>query len=112
VTAQQQLDPALEEAARVNGARSWRITTRITLPLLAPAVLSGATIIMYHTTRELAASLLLYAPGNQVMSVQIWDLYSNGNYVELFAFGLLNIALVLVLVGLANLAIGRKGWKR
>jgi ABC-type sugar transport system permease subunit len=35
----QQIDPALDEAARMDGAGSWRRFTAITLPLLRPALL-------------------------------------------------------------------------
>ena len=36
------LDPALEEAASASGANWWRTFVRISLPLLGPAILSGA----------------------------------------------------------------------
>ena len=34
----QQIDPTLYEAARIDGARSWQIFRRITLPLLGPTI--------------------------------------------------------------------------
>jgi len=39
LAALQGIDPALNEAARVDGARAWHIFRRITLPLLRPAIL-------------------------------------------------------------------------
>jgi iron(III) transport system permease protein len=103
-----QFDPVLEEAGRMSGASRARVSMRIVTPILAPAVLSGATVILYHSMRELSASLLLFTPGNQVMSVQIWGLYDQGNFVEVMALGLLNIALVLVVVGIANRIAGSR----
>jgi len=38
------MDPSLEEAARVGGLNGLRTTLRITLPLVAPAILSGAVL--------------------------------------------------------------------
>ena len=38
------MDPSLEEAARIGGLNSWRTAARITLPLIAPAILSGAVL--------------------------------------------------------------------
>lgn len=38
------MDPSLEEAARVGGLGGTRTTLRITLPLIAPAILSGAVL--------------------------------------------------------------------
>jgi len=108
--AMSQLDRSLDEAARVFGAGSLRTMMRITAPLLIPAALSGFTVILYHAVRELAASLLLYTPGNEVMSVQIWSMYIEGNYVGMFAFGAINIVIVLVLVGVANRVLKR--WRK
>ena len=97
-----QIDIALEDAARVNGA-SWLTTIRrIVAPLLGPALLSGAIIVLYHAVRELAASLLLYSAGSQVMSVAIWSMFGEGRFVQLFALAMINIAVVLLLVIAAN----------
>ena len=57
-----QFDPVLEEAGRMSGASRARVSMRIVTPILAPAVLSGATVILYHSMRELSASLLLFTP--------------------------------------------------
>ncbi len=38
------MDPSLEEAARVDGLNGVRTAARITLPLIAPAILSGAVL--------------------------------------------------------------------
>ncbi|MCU1418075.1 MAG: binding-protein-dependent transport system inner rane component [Schumannella sp.] len=109
-SAMTQLDRSLDEAAHVFGANAWRSMRYIVVPLLVPAALSAFTVILYHAVRELSASLLLYTPGNEVMSVQIWSMYIQGNYVGMFALGFLNIVLVLVLVAVANRVVKR--WRR
>ena len=38
------VDPGLEEAAQVSGLSRWRTALQITVPLLSPAILSGAVI--------------------------------------------------------------------
>jgi iron(III) transport system permease protein len=38
------VDPSLEEAAQVSGLSRWRTALQITVPLLSPAILSGAVI--------------------------------------------------------------------
>lgn len=43
------MDPSLEEAAQVSGLSRYRTATRITLPLVAPAILSGATLAFVIT---------------------------------------------------------------
>jgi len=40
-----QMDPALEDAARVHGAGFWTTLRHITLPLLHPALISGALVV-------------------------------------------------------------------
>jgi iron(III) transport system permease protein len=102
VSAFRQFDGSLEDAARVFGASRLVATRRILLPLLAPALLSGAVIVMYHAVRELSASILLYSSGTEVMSVTIYGLYVQGTYTELCALALVNVAVVLVLVAVAN----------
>ena len=59
--------------------------------------------------RELSSSILLYGPGSEVVSVMIWELWQNGQYVELSALGVMLIVLLLGLVMLAQLAGKRLG---
>ena len=97
-----QLDTSLEDAGRVLGASWLRTLRRIVVPLLRPGLISGATIILYHSIRELSASILLISPGNEVMAVAIWDLFGEGQFVELFALSILNVAMVFFIVAVAN----------
>lgn len=97
-----QIDQAMEEAGRLFGASWIRIITRIIVPIIVPGLLSGATIIIYHSFRELTGSLMLYSPGGEVMATAIWGLFIEGRFVELFALAMLNIIIVLSLVALAN----------
>jgi len=38
------MDPSLEEAGQVSGLNRWRVAMRITLPVVTPAILSGAVL--------------------------------------------------------------------
>lgn len=98
-----QLDPVLEEAARMGGASGWRIARKIVVPLLIPAALAGATIVLYNTMQEISASLILYSPDSTVMTVAIWELYRNGIYPQLFAMAIIYVLLILALVFAANM---------
>ncbi len=62
---------------------------------------------MIVSIRELSSSILLYSPGNEVISIMIWELWQNGQYVELSALGVMLILLLFVLVMAAQL-IGRR----
>jgi len=57
---------------------------------------------MIVSIRELSTSILLYSPGTQVMSIVIWELWENGQYVELSALGVLFIITLFVLVLVAQ----------
>jgi iron(III) transport system permease protein len=101
-TSMLQIHRELEESAAMSGA-SW-VTTfrRIILPLLKPGLLAGWIYVMIVSIRELSTSILLYSPDTQVVSVVIWELWENGQYVELSALGVLFIITLFVLVLVAN----------
>jgi len=106
-TSMLQIHKELEESAAMSGA-SW-VTTfrRIILPLLKPGLVAGWIYIMIVSIRELSSSILLYSPGTEVISIIIWELWENGQYVELSALGVLFILMLFVLVMIAQ-AVGRK----
>jgi iron(III) transport system permease protein len=57
---------------------------------------------MIVSIRELSSSILLYSPGNEVLSILIWELWENGQYVELSALGVMFIIALFVLVMIAQ----------
>jgi iron(III) transport system permease protein len=106
-TSMLQIHKELEESAAMSGA-SWATTFwRIVLPLLKPGMLAGWIYIMIVSIRELSSSILLYSPGTEVVSIVIWELWENGQYVELSALGVMFIMLLFVLVMISQ-AIGKK----
>jgi iron(III) transport system permease protein len=106
-TSMLQIHRELEESAAMSGA-SWGTTfRRIILPLLKPGLLAGWIYVMIVSIRELSTSILLYSPDTQVVSVVIWELWENGQYVELSALGVLFIITLFVLVLVARW-LGRK----
>ncbi len=106
-TSMLQIHKELEESAAMSGA-SWGTTfRRIILPLLKPGLVAGWIYIMIVSIRELSSSILLYSPGTEVVSIIIWELWENGQYVELSALGVLFILALLVLVSFAQY-VGKK----
>ncbi|MDO8437848.1 MAG: iron ABC transporter permease [Nitrosomonadaceae bacterium] len=101
-TSMLQIHKELEESAAMSGA-SWGTTfRRIVLPLLKPGLVAGWIYIMIVSIRELSSSILLYSPGTEVISIIIWELWENGQYVELSALGVLFILFLFVLVMIAQ----------
>ncbi len=101
-TSMLQIHKELEESAAMSGA-SWGTTfRRIVLPLLKPGLVAGWIYVMIVSIRELSSSILLYSPGTEVVSIVIWELWENGQYVELSALGVLLILALFVLVMIAQ----------
>ena len=73
--------------------------------------MAGWIYIMIVSIRELSSSILLYSPGTEVVSIVIWELWENGQYVELSALGVLFILALFVLVMVAQLVGKRFGLK-
>jgi iron(III) transport system permease protein len=93
----------LEESAAMSGA-SWSMSfRRIVLPLLKPGLVAGFIYVTVVSIRELSSSILLYSPGTEVVSIMIWELWQNGQYVELSALGVMLILVLFCLVMLAQL---------
>jgi iron(III) transport system permease protein len=106
-TSMLQIHKELEESAAMSGA-SWGTTfRRIILPLLKPGLVAGWIYIVIVSVRELSSSILLYSTGNEVVSIVIWELWENGQYVELSALGVMFILALFVLV-LAAQWLGRR----
>ena len=100
-----QLDPALDDAARVSGARFGQRIRRIFGPLLAPAAASGAILMFLTAYNEVTVSALLWSTGNETIGTTIFN-YEDGGYTTLAAA--MSCITVLATVGLM-LALDRAG---
>src|SRR4051794_17393262 len=108
-TSMLQIHKELEESAAMSGA-SWGLTfRRVILPLLKPGLLAGWIYVVIVSIRELSSSILLYSPGTEVVSIMIWELWQNGQYVELSALGVMLIIMLFCLVMVAQLVAKKFG---
>jgi iron(III) transport system permease protein len=110
-TSMLQIHKDLEESAAMSGASWFETFKRIILPLLKPGLVAGWIYIVVVSIRELSSSVLLYSPGSEVVSIVIWELWQNGQYVELSAFGVMMILVLFAVVMLAQLLSRRFGVK-
>ena len=101
-TSMVQLHKELEESAAMSGASWFTSFRRIVLPLLKPGLLAGWIYIVIVSVRELSSSILLYSPGTEVISIVIWEMWQNGQYVELSAFGVMLIVTLFTFVMMAQ----------
>ena len=79
-----QLDPSLDDAARVSGAGFARRLRRIHLPLVAPAAASGAILVFLTAYNEVTVSALLWSTGHETIGTTIFN-YEDGGYTVLAA---------------------------
>jgi iron(III) transport system permease protein len=73
VPALQDMDPELEEAGRIHGASVFQTLRSVTLPLIKPALLSGAVVTFLYGLGEFSIVAILGARnGYDVYSTAIW----------------------------------------
>lgn len=100
----QNMDSRFEEAAYVAGDGPWRTLFRVTLPLLAPALVVTALVGLIRALESFEIELLLGAPHNiQVYSTKIYQLVRQ-DVPDYAAANVLGVVIILFLVGLALLA--------
>ena len=101
VTSMHQISAELEESAQVSGASWWQTFRRVLLPLLSPGLVAGFIYILTVSFRELSSSILLYSPGNEVLSILIFEQFENGSFTILAALGVVMVLTLVVLVTVA-----------
>lgn len=92
-----QIKDELEEAATASGASWPQSFRRVFLPLLMPSLLAAFLYTMIVAFREISAAIFLYSSGTEVLSVQVYDLYSNGSYTVVAALGVMFVLFLSVL---------------
>jgi len=93
-----QIHSELEEAAAVAGVPWWKNFFKIFLPLLKPGLLAGWFWVMVHAFRELTIALMLARADNRTAAVVIYDLWENGSFQQVSAFGVVMFTLLIILL--------------
>jgi iron(III) transport system permease protein len=107
VSGYQQLDPNLEEAARMTGASfSYRLRT-VVAPLVAPVAAAGALLVFLTAFSELTVSVLLWSSGVETLGVVVFSLDQAGDAVAAAAVAVLSVAGTLAAMGAASLLARR-----
>lgn len=91
-----QIDKALEEAARVNGAHAARVAYTITLPLLRPGLLATWALLFMVSVREISASLFLSGPSTQVLGPAIFSFWDSGGLPRVSALAVVQAVIILI----------------
>jgi iron(III) transport system permease protein len=103
-----QLSYDLEEVARIHGAPWWRTFRSVVFPLILPSFMYGWLVVAVIISGELSVPLILYSPGNEVLTVAVYDLQQNrreGVAAAVFSMMLIAAAGALGLTRLIQLAL-------
>ncbi|HUF35774.1 MAG TPA: iron ABC transporter permease [Gemmatimonadales bacterium] len=98
------LDPSLDEAAATLGAGRWRTLRRVTLPLLRPALLAGASLAFVTAFGDFVTSIMLYTYDTRPISLEILSSLRQSDVGVAAAYGV-----VLMLVSAAVFTFGSGG---
>ena len=101
-------DPRLEEASRGLGRGPARTLASVTVPLVAPGLLAGATLVFLSTMKELPATLLLRPIGFDTLPIEVWTATGVSAYGQAAAPALLLCVLAAPVVWLLVVRGGRE----
>ncbi|MFQ5825885.1 MAG: ABC transporter permease [Dehalococcoidia bacterium] len=107
-----QIHKELEEVAETSGASWWRTFTKVTLPLLLPALISAWVYIFMVSVRSLGEAILLYTSKSEVISVLIYDMREGGESNVLAALGVMVITFMVAVIFTVRSLGGRVGTHR
>lgn len=100
-------DPALEEAARTLGASGFTAFVRVTLPLLRPALVSGALIVALYALSDFGSvSLLQFDVFSRAIYVQYEGAFDRA-FAAVLSLGLVAVALGVLVLGASLRGGGR-----
>lgn len=68
----EQINPTIEAAARMSGARMRQVFTKVLFPLLVPGVLAAAILVLVRTVGMFDLTFLVSGPGSDTLVVAIY----------------------------------------
>jgi iron(III) transport system permease protein len=97
-----QIDPSLEETARVTGAGWLRTFRSVTLPLARPGLFAGWLLVFVPALQELSASVLLFSSGSITLAVAVYNLYETGALGPVAALAIVTMVIITAAIVLAT----------
>jgi iron(III) transport system permease protein len=96
------MDPSLEESAKTLGSSELGVATRITFPLMRPAILAAGTLNFVRAVESFDTPAIIALPARiEVFTTKIWrealgSFPTNHNLAAAYGIGILLIALLFV----------------
>jgi len=92
------LDRSLDEAALDLGATSWQSFTRVTLPLISPAIVSAALLVFTLSLDDYVITSFVAGPGSATLPLKIYSMLKTGVTPEINAISTVLLAVTVLLV--------------
>ena len=101
----EQIDPAIEQAARMSGAGTWSVFTRILGPLLLPGILASSILVLVRTVGMFELTFLTAGPDSTTLVVALFNSMNAAGIraqqsVDSMAVIYMSVMLVLLVVAL------------
>ena len=103
------LSPVYEEAAQDLYANGWQTFRRVTLPLLAPGILSGLMLAFITSVDDFIITLMVGSAGTTTLPIYIYSLIRIGITPEINAISTLVLVISFLFVSLSWLIARRSG---
>jgi iron(III) transport system permease protein len=96
------LDPSLDEAAASLGAGRGRTLRRVTIPLLRPALLAGASLAFVTAFGDFVTSIMLYTYDTRPISLEILSSLRRADVGVAAAYGVVLMSVSAVVFALGS----------
>jgi iron(III) transport system permease protein len=101
-SAAEQIPDSLDEISRSLGLRQMAIVRRVTVPLLAPGLLSAGALVLLAGMKELPATMLLRPTGSETLATRLWTYTSVSDYAGAGPYALAIIIFVSIPTAIAS----------
>ncbi len=99
LSALENIDPSLEDAARICGAAPLTVFATITLPLIRPAILAGAFLVFAASASAFGVPALIGSPARlELLTTRIYSYASTGGLDGLYTASALSVTLLVIAV--------------
>jgi iron(III) transport system permease protein len=93
---------SLDDAARSGGASWWTTITRITLPILRPALFVSLILLFISILNDYDPALFLVTPGHEIMGVSMLLALQKGTTGPVAAMAMVQVAITIVAIAVAG----------
>jgi iron(III) transport system permease protein len=93
---------SLDDAARSAGANWWTAITRITLPILRPALFAAFILMFISILNDYDPALFLVTPGHELMGVTMLLSEQQGANGPVAALAMVQVAITVVAIAVAG----------